>query len=287
MKNKVCIITGCSSGIGKATAIALAKKEHHILMLVRDGEKANKAFKEIKSASNRAKVTQYGVDLSSFSSIRQTVEQIKVDHTHIDVLINNAGIYKRKRELSDDGFEMTLAVNYLALFGLTEQLKPLLKRARQARIINLTSGIYKRGEILLENGFEAAKYNENKAYANSKLLVIYYTKYLAKTLKDQHITVNCLHPGFVGTSVFREYPKWFSSLLNALAQTPEQAAKSAVELATSNNYNNTSGKYFNKIKEEATSKVANNEALESAIYNRSYEICSKTPTNLILKNPNS
>ncbi|MCP4178624.1 MAG: SDR family NAD(P)-dependent oxidoreductase [bacterium] len=115
MDKKTCIITGCNTGIGKITAIELAKQNFEILMLVRDSEKSRKAFEDIKRESNSESVKLYYVNLSSFNSIKKVVEQVKKEHTKVDVLINNAGVYKRSFEKSADGFELTMAVNYSAI----------------------------------------------------------------------------------------------------------------------------------------------------------------------------
>jgi retinol dehydrogenase-13 len=113
MNNKICLITGCNSGIGKVTAIELAKKGYEIIMLVRDSEKSRIAFEEIKSASGGKVILKY-VDLASLDSIKKTSEEIKSQYDRIDILINNAGLFKRSPETSVDSFEMTLAVNYFA-----------------------------------------------------------------------------------------------------------------------------------------------------------------------------
>ena len=141
MDNKICLITGCNSGIGKITAIELAKKGYEIIMLVRDSEKSRMAFEEISSVSGGKIALKY-VDLASLRSIQKVSEEIRSQYERIDILINNAGIFKRKLENSADSFEMTLAVNYFATFALTIHLIPLLKKSKQARVINLTSELY-------------------------------------------------------------------------------------------------------------------------------------------------
>lgn len=207
MDNKICVITGCNTGIGKITAIELAKQNFEIIMLVRDSQKSRDAFNEIKETAKSDKIKLYYVDLASLQSIKQVANDIKQKYSKVDVLINNAGVFKRKKEKSIDGFEMTLAVNYLAPFMLTNLLLPLLKESNQTRIVNVSSELYKRGNVNIENNFSDEKFNGDKAYANSKLLMLFFTKELAKRLIKNNITVNCVHPGVVGTDVFREYPK--------------------------------------------------------------------------------
>ena len=271
MDNRICLITGCSSGIGKATTIDLAKKGFEIIMLVRDCEKSRIAFEEIKTVSKSKTVIKY-VDLSSLDSIKKSAEEIKSEYNKIDVLINNAGVFKRSFETSKDGYEMSLAVNYFATFALSIFMLPLLRKSNQARIINLTSEMYKNGNVNLDNNFSIDKFDCNKAYANSKLLVIYFTKELANKLESENITVNCVHPGVVGTDVFREYPKWFAKLMNLMISKPTDGAKPSIFLASSDDVKNTSGKYFYKSKQKETDNIANDINLSRKIWEKTEEL---------------
>ena len=265
MKNKICLITGCNSGIGKVTAIELAKKGFEIIMLVRDSEKSRIAFEEIKSASGGKVILKY-VDLASLDSIKKISEEIKLQYDRIDILINNAGLFKRSPEASVDSFEMTLAVNYYATFVLSILMIPLLEKSKKARIINLTSELYKRGKVNWDNDFGIEKFDGNKAYANSKLLVVYFTKELSKRLESKNISVNCVHPGVIGTDVFREYPKWFAKFMNLLISKPTEGAKPSIYLASSEELDNVTGKYFYKTKQKDTDKLANDLDLSEKIW---------------------
>lgn len=265
MSNPICVITGCNSGIGKAAAIELAKQGFDIIMLVRDSDKSRLAYEEIQSYSS-GKVDLKYVDLASLESINKVSDEIKTQYKKIDILINNAGLVKRRFEKSADNFEMTIAVNYFATFSLTMQLLPLLEMSDRARIINVTSELYKNGEVHLDNDFSSKKYNGNKAYANSKLLVIYFTEELAKRLSSSNITVNCVHPGVVGTDVFRDYPQWFAKLLNVFIAKPDEGAKPIVYLASSSELDDTSGSYFYKTQPKQTTANANDVALYEKIW---------------------
>lgn len=271
MDKRICLITGCNSGIGKVTAIELAKKGFEIIMLVRDSEKSRMAYEEIKSASGGKIILKY-VDLASLDSIKKISEEIKSEYERIDVLINNAGLFKRKFEKSVDSFEMTIAVNYFATFALSILMIPLLKKSKQSRIINLTSELYKRGMVNLDNDFALEKFDGNKAYANSKLLVVYFTKELSKRLASENITVNCVHPGVVGTDVFREYPKWFAKILNLMISKPTDGAKPSIYLASSEDLGSTTGKYFNKSKPKETDSVVNDSGLSQKIWAKTEEL---------------
>jgi retinol dehydrogenase-12/retinol dehydrogenase-13 len=271
-ENKICVITGCNSGIGKCTAIELAKLGFEIIMLVRDSEKSRKAYEEIKKESGSELVRLIYIDLASLESIRKSADELKSKISKIDLLINNAGIFKRKEAKSPEAFELTIAVNYLAPFYLTKLLLPLVEKAESNRIINLSSELYKNGKVYLDNRFSDTKFDGNKAYADSKLLVIYFTKSLAKRLSTTSVTVNALHPGVIGTDVFREYPQWFSKLLSLFISTPEKGAQPSVYLATSDEVKGLTGKYFNKTKVKETDPVANDEELADNIWEKTEEI---------------
>jgi len=272
LENKVCVITGCNSGIGKHTAIELAKLGYEIIMLVRDSEKSREAYEEIKKESGSELLQLIYIDLASLKSIRKSADELKRKISKINLLINNAGIFKRKEAKSPQGFELTIAVNYLAQFYLTKLLLPLLEKAENARIINLSSELYKNGKVYLDNRFSNTKFDGNKAYADSKLLVIYFTKSLAKRLLTTNVTVNALHPGVIGTDVFREYPQWFSKLLNLFIPTPKKGSQPSVYLATSDEVKRLTGKYFYKTKVKETDPIANDDELADNIWEKTEEI---------------
>jgi len=247
---KTIIVTGSNSGIGKEAALNLAKSGHRVLMLSRDSEKSEQALEEIRSQSNNNQVFLIKADLSSSQSIFSAVEQIKGDYKTVDVLINNAGVYKVKREENEDGIEMTFAVNFLAAYLLSELLLERLKTSGSGRIINIVSELYKSGsldfsDLMLENGYKAGD-----AYANSKLAAVLYTEKLAKQTKDEGITVNALHPGVLATNSFRDYPGLFVKLLNIFLEDPKKGGERIAYLATSEEVATTSGKYFYKTEEQ-------------------------------------
>lgn len=273
MTKSTCVITGSNSGIGKATAIELAKLDFEIIMLVRDSDKSRMAYDEIRKASNGRVVLKY-IDLSSIESIKKVSNELKSQYKKIDILINNAGLIKRNFQKTEDDFEMTIAVNYIATFLLTLELLPLLKHGNNSRIINVTSELYKNGQVHLENNFSELKFNGNKAYANSKLLVVYFTKELSRRLLKENITVNCVHPGVVGTDAFREYPRLITKLLNVFISKPSEGAKPLVYLATSNEVAGVTGEYFYKTNIKKTANIANDDALSRKIYDTTEELLS-------------
>ena len=269
---KVCVITGSSAGIGKATAIKMAELGYDVIMLVRDCDKSRLALEEIKQSSGSDDVSLYYVDLASQQSIRDTVERIKKDFDRIDVLVNNAGVFRRSLQKSPDGLEMTLAVNYLAPFLLTTLLLPLLKATPGSRVVNVTSELYRKGVADLDTQADDGRFNGNRAYANSKLLLVMFTRGLAKRLEETGTTVNCVHPGVVATDVFREYPRWFNRLLNRFISKPEAAAAHVVRLASSSALDGVTGKYFSKSEEKATATSAESQEDRERVWTRSEEL---------------
>lgn len=260
---KTMIITGSNSGIGKEAALNLAKSGHRILMLSRDSEKSERALDEIRSQSHNNQVFLIKADLSSPEAIASAVEKIERDYETLDVLVNNAGIYKVKREENSDGVEMTFAVNFLATFLLSELLLEKLRASGNGRVINVVSELYKRGTLDFSDLMLKKKYSAGDAYANSKLAAVLYTEKLAKQTKSEGITVNALHPGVLATSTFRDYPRIFTKLINIFLEDPQKGGERIAYLATSQEVADITGKYFYKTEErEIDTSVYGSETAE-------------------------
>ena len=247
---KTIIVTGSNSGIGKEAALNLEQSGHHILMLCRDSEKSKKAQDEIIAQTGNENVFLFPVDLSVPLSIRAAVEQIKIKYPKIDVLVNNAGLYKVKRDETENGVEMSLAVNYLAPFLLSQMLLENLEASGNGRIFNVVSELYKSGTIDFDNLMLKTDYKVGDAYANSKLATVLYTVELAKRMGEKGITVNALHPGVLATSAFRDYPKFVVKLMNLVLEKPQKGGERIAYLAISDAVQDISGKYFFKIEEQ-------------------------------------
>ena len=246
---KTIIITGSNSGIGKEAALNLAKSGHRILMLCRDSEKSEQVHQEIVAQSGNENVVLIPVDLSDPLSIRIAVEKIKSQHQEIDVLVNNAGLYKVKREETANGVEMTFAVNFLAPFMLSQMLLENLEASGNGRIINVVTELYKSGSINFDDLMMKTRYKAGDAYANSKLASVLYTIELAKGTRDKGITVNALHPGVLATNSFRDYPNFIMKIVNLFLEKPQKGGERIAYLATSNELSKISGKYFYKTEE--------------------------------------
>jgi NAD(P)-dependent dehydrogenase (short-subunit alcohol dehydrogenase family) len=247
---KTIIVTGSNSGIGKEAALNLAKSGHRILMLCRDSEKSMKVHQEIVSQSGNENVFLISVDLSDPHSIRSAVEKINKDYPVIDVLLNNAGVYKVRRQEADNGVEMTFAVNFLAPYMLSLMLLDNLEASGNGRIINVVSELYKNGSIDFDNLMQENSYKVGDAYANSKLASVLFTVDLAESVKDKGISVNALHPGVLATDSFRDYPRFLTRILNLFLEKPNKGGERIAYLAVSDEVKYVSGKYFYKSEQQ-------------------------------------
>src|SRR5215211_2533409 len=195
MGNRVCLITGATSGIGKATAMGLANMGASVVMVGRDRGRGEAVMAEIKEKSGNTSVDLMLADLSSQEEIRRLADVFKEAYPRLDVLINNAGVFRSKRITTADGIEMTFAVNHLAYFLLTNLLLDLLKQSAPSRIINVSSAAQFYGKFEFDNLQGERKYGGVAAYNNSKLANVLFTRELARRLDGTKVTANCLHPG--------------------------------------------------------------------------------------------
>lgn len=271
MQGKVCMITGASSGIGKATATGLARLGATLILVCRHKEKGIKTLEEIKSETGNDKIDLLLADLSSQKSVRDLVSNFKTRYDKLDVLINNAGVYRNKRTLTEDGIETTFAVNHLAYFLLSNLLLDKLKASPQARIINVASGLERQGKINFDDLQCEKGYSGFRAYNQSKLANILFTYELARRLKGTGISTNCLHPGFVKTNLIRER-LLVAFLLKPFQITPEKGAETSIYLASSPEVEGVSGKYFANKKETSSSKESYDEVISKRLWEVSAEL---------------
>lgn len=260
MQSKIILITGATDGIGKVTAKALAQQGHSVIIHGRNKSKAQAVCEEIKSETGNDKVDTMIADLFSFSEIKRMAEAFKKKYDRLDVLINNAGAFFGKvRETKKDGLEKTITLNVLSPLLITELLLNNLAKSPSARIINTSSAMHKRGGKPDYSDLQLQKnYTPAKAYGLSKLYMIWITRHLATMLKEKginNITANVLHPGAVATSFGQEIDKGFiNNLIFKLAlpfmDKPEKGAATTVYLATSEEVENVTGKFFGNMKEE-------------------------------------
>ena len=258
--DKVMLITGANSGIGKAASVELAKSGAHVVMVCRDIQKGEIARREVIAASGNSLVDLMTCDLGSLASVREFVQAFKSRYSRLDVLINNAGIYVENRMETVDGFEYQIGVNHLGPFLLTNLLVDLLKQSAPSRIINVSSGAHIGGTIRFEDIHSRKKYSPWIAYAQSKLANVLFTYELSHRLAGTGVTANCLHPGFVRTqfAVDRKTnrPNPMMTAMKWLSIPPEKGAETTVFLASSPDVQGTTGKYFVRKKAKASSRAS-------------------------------
>ncbi|OMD20479.1 SDR family oxidoreductase [Paenibacillus odorifer] len=262
MRGTIALVTGANSGMGLATTVELARKGAKVIMVCRNRQRGEEALAAAKQKSRSEDIELMLCDLASLESIRSFAEEFTVKYPMLDILINNAGVVTIKRQLTKDGFEMDLGVNHLGHFLLTNLLLKSLQAAEQGRIIVVASGAYKIGALHYEDPTLARRFNPAKAYARSKLANILFTRELALRLHGTRVTVNCLHPGAVGTNigVNREtgFGKSVLKLLSYFFLTPEQGADTAIYLATDPDLGEVTGQYYYRRKIKQLSPRAQN-----------------------------
>ncbi len=249
MEQKICLITGATSGIGKATALELARQGMQIIFSARDEVKAGNTVEDIIQSTGNKEIYWYYCDLASFKSISEFAAQVKKNHEKLDILINNAGIWMNNKETTVDGIEYTFAVNHLAPLLLTNLLLDMIRKSRAGRIINVSSGIHYMGYTdLSDPEFKNKSFSSYKAYGQSKLANVLFTRELATRLQESNVTVNCFAPGWVNTGLFRYSNALVRLSARLWALTPSQGAETSVFLATSDDVQNITGEYFEKKK---------------------------------------
>ena len=247
MNGKICLVTGGTSGIGKATAQALAQMGATVVIVGRNASKTAQLVEELRAASGNKNVDALLADLSSQQEVRRLANEFKRKYSHLHVLLNNAGAYFMQRQLSVDGIEMTFALNHLASFLLTDLLLDTIKASAPARIINVSSGAHTSGKIEFDN-LQGEQVYRPRAYDNSKLANILFTMELAHRLEGSGVTVNALHPGFVATGFAKNNGKVIAALVSLfaplVARSPAKGAETSIYLASSPSVEGITGKYF-------------------------------------------
>lgn len=261
MQDKICLITGATSGIGKAAALKLADTGASLILLSRNEKKGEKICNQIRGKNN-TQVKFYKADISSMKQVRNVSEKIKSDFNHIDVLINNAGARFDNYFKNDEGIELTFATNHLGHFLLTLSLIEMLKKSSQGRVINISSAAHANGTEELYDIVAPERYDRRLAYGRSKLANLYFTYELASRLQSSKITVNAVDPGGVATNFSRNngiipwMKHYLSYLLNLKLISPQKASETVVYLASSDEVSRISGKYFFEKKEINSSSAS-------------------------------
>jgi len=261
LSGRICLVTGATRGIGRATAEGLARMGAQVLLHGRDSASVGAVCREMVRYGQVAGVVG---DFSSLAAVRKLAKDVAAQHPRLDVLVNNAGIGALRRETTADGFERVFAVNHLAPFLLTNLLLERLKASPAARVVTVSSMAHRGAALDFDDlNWERRKYGGLKAYGASKLANILFTAELARRLAGSRVTANCLHPGVVATNIFTRMGiggRVFTLLFRPLMLSPGNGAKTSVYLASSPEVANVTGKFFDKCREVAPTPAAQDAA---------------------------
>lgn len=274
MKNKVCLVTGATAGIGEVTAFKLAQMGATVVGVGRNPAKCAATESRIRAETENPNVEFLVADLSSQAQIRALDASFRQKYHRLDVLVNNAGAFNFAREVSVDGIEMTFALNHLGYFLLTHLLLDVLKASAPARIVSVSSSAHYNGKLDLDDLEMQKNFQGWPAYANSKLANVLFTYELARRLEGTGVTATVLHPGWVATEfaynnlrgwlgLFRPFYRLFQKMT---AITPEQGADTIVYLATSPEVEGVTGKFFVERQEKRSLAVSYDEGVAKKLW---------------------
>ncbi len=275
---KRALITGASRGIGRVTAIELAKRGYDLTLVVRDRARGDAVAAEAKSAAPGRDVELLLGDLSSMKDVARIGKEFLGKHDRLDALVNNAGGLFMERQTTKDGFEMTLATNHLAYFVLTNALRPALERAAPSRVVVVASEAHRRAQIPWDDLMHEKSYSGFGAYGQSKLANILFARELSKRLEGTKVTANSLHPGFVATNFGRENKgimRFVLPIAFLFALSDEDGAKTQIWAATSEECAGVTGKYFDKCRESTPSAAARSDEDAARLWKVTEELLAK------------
>jgi retinol dehydrogenase-12 len=279
LQDKIILVTGATSGIGEVTARELARQGAHVIILARNAQKASKTQHALIAATGNERVDVVLADLSVLQQVRDVAAEIHAKYPRLDVLVNNAGLmFGAEREVSADGYEMTLATNHLGPFLLTSLLLDLLQKSPAARIVNVASMAYRFSKPTLDDIQSERDYSPVWEYGTTKLWNIMFTQELAQRLRAhgiRNVTTNALHPGAVATGYGQQSGGWLSAALKLARPfmiSPEKGAETSIFLATDAKVGAISGGYFSKKKAEAVKSSFNTPANNRRLWELSEQL---------------
>jgi len=274
MRGRTCMITGASSGIGRATALALARMGATLFLVCRDRGRGEATIAEIRAVTGNGDVALLLADLSSQHSIRQLARDFLATQQPLHVLVNNAGVVNIGRTLTVDRIETVFGVNHLAYFLLTMLLLERLEASAPARIVNVASDAHRFGTMNFDDLGGTQRYRTMRIYGQSKLANILFTYELARRLGGSKVTVNCLHPGAVATGLGKNNGAWarvLTRMLSPFFRSAENGAATSIYLASSPDVAGVTGKYFSNCKDTRSSK----ESCDAAVARRLWEVSAR------------
>jgi retinol dehydrogenase-14 len=281
MAGRTVLITGGSSGIGKATALGLATMGARVAITGRDLEHTEGAARELRAAGG-GQVDVFIGDMSTQSDVRRLADEVLQHLSRIDVLVNNVGGYWNTRHVTADGLERTFALNHLAPFLLTHLLLDRLTRSAPARVVTVSSNAQAQGRIDFDDLQGTMSYSGARAYSQSKLANLLFSYELARRLQGTSVTANALHPGVVSTSFGAEDPatvqRVFIPFLRPFMKTPAQGAATSIHLASAPDLEQVTGRYFADSKPKTSSKFSYDVTAATRLWQISADLVGLTAT---------
>ena len=275
MGGKLVLITGGTSGIGKAAATALADMGATVVITGRNEERGKRALQEIREESGNDGVELILADLTVQDEVRRLAEELRERHNQLEVLVNNAGLVLSERTETPDGIETQLAINHLAPFLLTNLLLDLLKESAPSRIVTVSSDAHRWAKIDLDDLQSRKRYRGMQVYGKTKLANIMFTYELAERLEGTGVTANCMHPGGVNTNFGNNQGgpmNLLFRLFKPFMRSPEQGADTLIYLASSPEVEGMTGKYLADRKVKAASDAAYDETTRKRLWEASEEL---------------
>ncbi|PKB59279.1 MAG: short-chain dehydrogenase [SAR202 cluster bacterium Casp-Chloro-G2] len=280
MAGKTCLVTGATAGIGRVTALELARMGANVVLTGRDRAKCVATTVYVQEESRNSKIGYLVADLSSQDEVRRLASEFQDSYGRLDVLINNAGAINLSRQTTVDGIEMTFAVNHLSSFLLTDLLLDVLKASSPARVVNVASSAHMKAKIDLSDIHSPKRYGGFRAYSHSKLCNVLFTYELARRLEGTGVTANTLHPGLVATNFLANngvLGRVLNFLLGFKGIDVNDGAATQVYVASSPEMEGVSGKYLVKKRQAASSKRSYDETQAAALWDLSARLTGTEP----------
>jgi NAD(P)-dependent dehydrogenase (short-subunit alcohol dehydrogenase family) len=289
LADSVALVTGSTNGIGRETAVRLGERGATVLVVGRDASRGRDVVERVRASHPAADATLILADLADQDAVRDLARQVRDDHDRLDLLINNAGTWQGKRRETDDGIELTFAVNHLAPFLLTNCLAPLLRESAPARVVTVTSGLHRNADLDLETVATRPDYDGREAYSESKLANVLFTYELAHRLDGTGVSAFAAHPGAIPeTSLAREAGGLSKLVWNAFAYLPdvlvgdvfgrvEDGAQTVCYAATSPDLDGATGEYVADCERTRSSDASYDEELQTGLWELSAELTGLSP----------
>ena len=278
MAGKNALVTGATGGIGKAIATALTREGAVVTVVGRSEARVEDTLREIRASVQDAKLEPLPCDLSSQESIRSAVHTLLTRHDKLDVLVNSAGVFRKDRQITPDGLELTFATNVMSYFLLATLLTDALKRAAPSRIVNISS-VYGGVKVNFDDLQTAkGKYSFMRSTPQTMLARVLLTQELAERLKGTGVVVNVVHPGLAkNTELLKDVRGIWALLTNTFGKTSEQAADTAIWLATAQETATVTGKFWAKRKELPTPGMGSDPAARKRLWDECIRLAKVSP----------